>query len=107
MELRIYSRHYWLNAMTRYGSEFYKQLFEHHAAYGGRLAKKELTAAEYKAFRRAFDGSKGLTAFGYPQVLCFLIWLQNEEMFTASRRRATVGNRGSPAGATDHPNGKS
>ena len=60
--------HYWRNAMTKYTSEHYQRLFQHHAAHGGRLAKKELTSSEYRAFRRLFDGNTGLTApFGYPE----------------------------------------
>ena len=54
--------HYWRNAMTKYTSEHYQRLFQHHAAHGGRLAKKELTSSEYRAFRRLFDGNTGLTA---------------------------------------------
>jgi len=51
-----------LSSSMKYKTPHYEALFRRHAASGGKYAKKELSWAEYVAFRRRFDGKSGLTA---------------------------------------------
>ena len=46
--------------MVKYNTPYFQALFLRHAAAGGRYAKQELTWKVYVAFRRRYNGRRGL-----------------------------------------------